>query len=59
MEKKIITQAERTTMFNEWLATQYMPEFNSDEERKRWWIYKVIAFDKMTASEFDIVETKE
>ncbi len=55
MEKKIITQAERTTMFNEWLATQPMPELNSKEDRQRWWVNKVIEHDKMVSSEYDIV----
>lgn len=54
MEKKIITEAERTTMFNEWLATQPMPELKTLEERQRWWINKVIAFDK-SLQDYDVV----
>ncbi len=55
MEKKIITQAERTKMFNEWLSNQPMPELATKEERQRWWINKVIEFDKITSDDFDIV----
>ena len=55
MGKKIITQAERTTLFNEWLQTQPMPEFKAKEERQRWWVNKVIEHDKMVSETFDIV----
>lgn len=54
MEKKIITQAEQTTRFNEWLATQEIPEFKEIIERQRWWVKKVMEFDKITAEEYDV-----
>lgn len=54
MEKKIITQAEQTTRFNEWLRTQEMPEFEEPLDRQRWWVNKVIEFDKITAKEYDV-----
>jgi len=53
--KKVITQAERTTLFNKWLATQPMPEYKTLEERQRWWVNKVIEHDKMVSQEYDIV----
>lgn len=55
MAKKIITQAERTTMFNEWLANQPMPKLETKEDRQRWWVNKVIEHDKLTQEEYDIV----
>jgi len=54
MEKKTITQAEQTTRFNEWIRTQNMPEFDEVIERQRWWVHKVIEFDKITAEEYDV-----
>lgn len=54
MEKKVITPAERSTMFNEWLKTQSMPDFKETVERQRWWVNKVVEFDRMTAQEYDI-----
>ena len=54
MEKKTITQAEQTTRFNEWIRTQEMPEFDEVIERQRWWVHKVIEFDKITAQEYDV-----
>lgn len=54
MEKKTITQAEQTTRFNEWIRTQKMPKFDETIERQRWWVNKVIEFDKMTAKEYDV-----
>lgn len=58
MEKKLITESERTTLFNEWLKTQPMPNFSTIEERKKWWVYKVIEFDKLTHQQFDIIESQ-
>lgn len=55
MAKKIITQAERTTLFNEWLVTQSMPDLKTKEDRQRWWINKVIEHDKMISEDYDIV----
>lgn len=54
MEKKLITPTEKTTMFNEWLKTQEMPDYEQQLERQRWWVNKVLEFDKMTAQEYDI-----
>jgi len=54
MEKKVITQAEQTTRFNKWLKTQEMLEYKELEERQRWWVNKVMEFDKMTAKEYDV-----
>ena len=53
-KKKVITQAEQTTRFNEWLKTQKMPEFDEVIERQRWWVYKVIEFDKITSQEYNV-----
>lgn len=47
MTQKILTEAERTTKFNEWLSTQPIPKHKNIEERQRWWVNKVIEFDKM------------
>ena len=55
MEKKIISEAERTTMFNQWLATQEMPAYNSLKERQQWWIRKVIEFDKSFLKDYDVI----
>jgi len=55
MAKKIITQAERTKMFNEWLQTQSMPDFDELIERQRWWVNKVIEYDKLLDQDYDIV----
>lgn len=52
---KIITQAERTKMFNEWLETQPMPECKTMEDRQRWWVNKCIEHDKMISKEYDII----
>ena len=53
---EIITQAERTRRFNEWLRTQTMPEFEELVERQRWWVHRVVEFDKiLTAQDIDIV----
>ena len=54
MAKKIITQAEQTTRFNEWLTAQKMPHFDEVVDRQRWWVNKVIEFDKLTANEYDV-----
>ena len=54
MEKKVITQAEQTTRFNEWILTQEMPDFEEKIERQRWWVKKVMEFDKLTAQEYDV-----
>ena len=55
MAKKIITQAERTRIFNEWLNTQPMPKFNTLIDRQRWWVGKCIEHDKLISEEYDIV----
>lgn len=56
MEKKIITQAQRTKMFNEWLLTQEMPNYEHLIERQRWWVNKCIEHDKLLHNEgYDIV----
>ena len=54
MEKKTITQAEQTTRFNEWILTQEMPNYEEKIERQRWWVKKVMEFDKLTAQEYDV-----
>ncbi len=54
MEKRTITQAEQTIRFNEWLQTQPIPKLETKEERQRWWVNKVIEFDKITAEEYDV-----
>ena len=54
MEKKVITPAERTTMFNEWLKTQNMPDFEETVDRQRWWVNKVVEFDRMNTLEYDV-----
>ena len=61
MEKKVITPSERTTRFNKWLLTQDMPKFEELTDRQRWWVNKVVEFDKITADKYDIcaVETGE
>ena len=61
MEKKVITPAERTNLFNEWLLTQDMPEYKELIDRQRWWVNKVVEFDKMTADEYVVcaVDTGE
>jgi len=55
MEKKLITQAERTKLFNEWLEQQEIPKFDTVVERKKWWCQKVVEYDKMFSAEFDII----
>lgn len=55
MTKKIITQSERTTLFNEWLKDQPMPKLNELVERQRWWVNKVLEHDKLIHQEYDIV----
>ena len=59
MEKKIITQTELTNKLNEWLKTQPMPEYETNLERQKWWISKVIEFDKLTKDEYDIVDQEK
>lgn len=59
MAKKTITQTERTAMFNEWLKTQHMPEYEEVKERQRWWVNKVVEFDKLTAQEYDVIDPGE
>ena len=54
MEKKTITQAEQTTRFNEWLRTHEMPEFEETIDRQRWWVNKVVEFDKITYQEYEV-----
>ena len=48
---KIMTLTEKTTRFNEWLATQPLPEFETKIERQKWWTSKVIEFDQIINSE--------
>ena len=56
MNKKIITQSERTAKFNEWLITQSMPPFKNKVDRQKWWIGKVIEYDKLLYSDgWDII----
>ena len=55
MEKKIITQAQRTTLFNEWLSNQSTPRFESTIDRQRWWVQKCIEHDRIICNEYDIV----
>lgn len=59
MEKKIITPTEKTTLFNEWLKTQTMPEYKELKERQKWWVNKAIEFDKITAEKYDIIDPGE
>lgn len=56
MEKKTITRAEKTNMFNEWLLTQEMPNFKETVDRRRWWVNKVVEFDKMNTQEYDVCD---
>lgn len=56
MEKKMITRAEKTNMFNEWLLTQEMPNFKETVDRRRWWVNKVVEFDKMNTQEYDVCD---
>lgn len=56
MEKKIITQSEFTSLFNEWLKSQTMPDFKETIDRKKWWIGKIIEFDKLTKDEYDVID---
>ena len=53
--KKVITETEKSTLFNEWLKEQSMPDFKTKEERQRWWVDKVIEFDQLTKDDHDIV----
>jgi hypothetical protein len=54
-KKPTITQAEKTTRFNEWLKTQPMPKCKEVEDRQRWWVGKVIEFDGLIEEEYNIV----
>ena len=54
MDKKMITRAEKTNMFNEWLLTQEMPNFKETVDRQRWWVNKVVEFDRMNTLEYDV-----
>lgn len=53
MEKKVITQTEKTTRFNEWLKTQPMPNFEQKVDRQRWWCNKVVEFDKLIDKDYE------
>ena len=55
MGKKIITQAERSTLFNQWLNQQSMPQFKNDVERQKWWAVKCVEHDRIINQEYDIL----